>query len=169
VRTCDKTEFRILSLAWHPDGTHLVCGSSDGNIRKIIVSTGNVVDRMQVNPYKGEDTLIWSVVVLKDGTIASGDSLGGVNFWDWNTCTLKKRHRAHEADVLCLAADPVLFSILILLGRRILVFFWRRQSYYSISTSQCWQKGEKRVDHNSQTSISFSRCSRSCILELWSY
>jgi U3 small nucleolar RNA-associated protein 4 len=111
VRTCDKTDSRILTLAWHPDGTHLVCGSSDGNIRKIIVSTGSVVDRMIIGPKKGEDTLIWSVLVLKDGTVVSGDSLGGVTFWDWKTCTQKYRIRAHYADVLCMAADSVLSFI----------------------------------------------------------
>lgn len=107
IRTFDKTDARILSLSWHPDGTHLVCGSSDGNIRKMDVSTGRVVDRMLVDAHKGEETLIWSLVVLKDSTIVSGDSLGCVSFWNWNTCTMIYRIKSHGADVLCLAADQV--------------------------------------------------------------
>jgi hypothetical protein len=40
-----------------------------------------VVDRMVIGPRKGEETLIWSVLVLKDGTVVTGDSLGSVTFW----------------------------------------------------------------------------------------
>jgi U3 small nucleolar RNA-associated protein 4 len=113
VRTFDKNESRVLSLAWHPDGKHLVCGSSDGNIRKIIVSTGNVVDRMILGAKSGEETLIWSVLVLKDGTVVSGDSLGDVTFWDWRTCTQKCTVNSHEADILCMVADAVCPLLLI--------------------------------------------------------
>ena len=43
----------------------------------------------------------------RDGTIISGDSLGMVKFWDSRTCTQLQTFKAHGADVLCMAIDPV--------------------------------------------------------------
>lgn len=42
----------------------------------------------------------------RDGTIASGDSLGQVRFWDAQTNTQIMAFSAHAADVLCLAVSP---------------------------------------------------------------
>lgn len=43
----------------------------------------------------------------RDGTIVSGDSLGGVRFWDGKTGTEMQSFRNHGADVLCVAVAPV--------------------------------------------------------------
>lgn len=79
---------------------------------------------MATDKIRGERTLVWTVGVLgyihlqavgvlclprsrRDGTIISGDSLGMVKFWDSRTCTQLQTFKAHGADVLCMAIDPV--------------------------------------------------------------
>jgi len=50
-----------------------------------------------------KEIIIWSVKVLKDGTIVSGDSTGELKIWDGKTYTLRQRIKSHEQDVLSLA------------------------------------------------------------------
>ncbi|KAH7883891.1 WD40 repeat-like protein [Phlebopus sp. FC_14] len=84
----------------------LVTGGSDSSLRKWDVSSGRPIDRMGTDKMKGERTLVWTVGVLADGTIISGDSLGTVKFWDSMTCTQIHSFNAHGADVLCLTIGP---------------------------------------------------------------
>ncbi|KIY51389.1 WD40 repeat-like protein [Fistulina hepatica ATCC 64428] len=132
----DRVKCRILSLAWGPpippkQGTtastvrtdsdlsedddddadawtdsFLVTGCSDSSLRKWDVSSGRVVDRMGTDKVRGERTLVWTVGVLGDGTMVSGDSLGMVKFWDHRTCTQLQTFQGHSADVLCMAIGP---------------------------------------------------------------
>ncbi|KIL71045.1 hypothetical protein M378DRAFT_66031 [Amanita muscaria Koide BX008] len=135
-RRFDRLKSRVLSIAWGPptpkqnrannrtatpeelseddddddddDWTDswLVTGGSDSSLRKWDVTTGREIDRMATEKIRGERTLVWSVGVLGDGTIISGDSLGMVKFWDSWTCTQLATFKAHGADVLCIAIDP---------------------------------------------------------------
>ncbi|KAJ7783542.1 WD40-repeat-containing domain protein [Mycena maculata] len=128
-RRFDRVKCRVMSIAWGPPSprqnsvsipnddssdeeeddwsdTWLVTGGSDSSLRKWDVATGRVIDRMGTDKIRGERTLVWSVGVLGDGTIVSGDSLGMVKFWDSRTCTQLQTFQAHGADVLCLAVDP---------------------------------------------------------------
>ena len=52
-------------------------------------------------------TKIWSLQVLNDGTLISGDSLGNVQFWDGHAGTLNQtiQHNDNNADVLDLAVN----------------------------------------------------------------
>ncbi|KAG1766452.1 WD40 repeat-like protein [Suillus occidentalis] len=119
-RRFDRIKSRILSIAWGPpsprppkqrmakktdNGTDIT-GGSDSSLRKWDVATGRSTDRMGTDKMKGERTLVWTVGVLADGTIVSGDSLGTVKFWDSMTCTQTCSYPAHGADVLCLAIGP---------------------------------------------------------------
>ncbi|KAI9512662.1 WD40 repeat-like protein [Russula earlei] len=130
LRRLDRSKSRILSLAWGPplprwkggrtlnggeDGdssdededewqdSWIVAGCSDSSLRKWDVSSGRVLNRMGTDKIRGERTLVWTVAVLGDGVIISGDSLGMVKFWDSQTCTQLQSFEAHGADVLCLA------------------------------------------------------------------
>ncbi|KAH9487140.1 U3 small nucleolar RNA-associated protein 4-like protein [Psilocybe cubensis] len=133
-RRFDRVKCRMLSIAWGPpiprqrqakkaqefDGdsssdddeeddwtdSWLVTGCSDSSLRKWDISTGRVIERMGVDKVRGERTLVWTVGVLGDGTIISGDSLGMVKFWDSRTCTQLSSFKAHGADVLCMAVSP---------------------------------------------------------------
>ncbi|KAI6134122.1 WD40 repeat-like protein [Pisolithus thermaeus] len=135
LRRFDRVKGRLLCIAWGPpvprqskpaaaekldandaesddddeeewNDSWLVAGGSDSSLHKWDVRTGRPVDRMTTDKMKGERTLVWSVGVLADGTIVSGDSLGTVKFWDSITCTQTHSFSAHAADVLCLTIGP---------------------------------------------------------------
>ncbi|KAJ3252444.1 U3 small nucleolar RNA-associated protein [Boothiomyces macroporosus] len=109
----ERQSSRVVSLAWHPHKPIIVCGSTEGFVRAIHADTGRTVHRMMARKEKGQDTIIWSVLVLKDGTIVTGDSLGTVSFWHGKKGVLIKSIICHDADVLCLAGNSdgtVVFS-----------------------------------------------------------
>ncbi|KAJ1310177.1 hypothetical protein OPQ81_006921 [Rhizoctonia solani] len=131
VKRFERVQTRFLSIAWawssevgseerdlasdsddEPDNsdvlpaTTLVTGCSDSSLRTWDVRTGRVLNRMTVERARGERTLVWSVAVLGDGTIVSGDSLGTVKFWDNQTATQIHSFPAHNADVLCMTISP---------------------------------------------------------------
>ncbi|KAF8971560.1 WD40-repeat-containing domain protein [Flammula alnicola] len=135
LRHFDRVKCRMLSIAWGPPvprqsrariptqqnaadssdddddeeewtDSWLVTGGSDSSLRKWDFATGRVIERMGVDKVRGERTLVWTVGVLGDGTIISGDSLGMVKFWDSRTCTQLYTFQAHGADVLCMTISP---------------------------------------------------------------
>ncbi|TIB73425.1 hypothetical protein E3Q24_01192 [Wallemia mellicola] len=112
---------RLLSVAWcrktesntddedydeMKDGW-LVAGCSDSSLRVYNLNDGRVSDRLSVDKAKNQHTLIWSVNVLEDNTIVSGDSLGSVIFWDRQSASQISAFKAHEADILttCVSSD----------------------------------------------------------------
>jgi len=105
-RILQRQRSRILSIAWKDNGTKLVAGCSDSTVRIWDVEDrhGRIIASMKSDKANGQDTLIWSVIVLNDNTIVSGDSLGCVKFWHRKHHALIQSFKLHEADVLCLAA-----------------------------------------------------------------
>ncbi|KAI8324771.1 WD40 repeat-like protein [Martensiomyces pterosporus] len=104
-RCFDKISSRILSVAWSPSDETIVTGSADSSVRVWDANSGRMITRMTV-PREGKDqTLLWAVAVLRDGTIVSGDSRGHVVFWDPVMYVIQQDFRTLGADVLCLAAD----------------------------------------------------------------
>ncbi|KAJ3316223.1 U3 small nucleolar RNA-associated protein, partial [Blyttiomyces sp. JEL0837] len=75
----------------------------DSCIRIYSSQSKRCVSRMTVDTKAREDTLVWAVSYLADGTLVSGDSLGAVSFWDPDSKTMNKTLKSHAADVLCLA------------------------------------------------------------------
>ena len=55
---------------------------------------------------RGVPTYIWSLAVLSDSTIVSGDSRGHVQVWDGETGVLMVTLHQHTADILALAVSP---------------------------------------------------------------
>ncbi|XP_076814347.1 U3 small nucleolar RNA-associated protein 4 homolog [Clavelina lepadiformis] len=103
-RAFDKQEGRILSMAWHKSGDIIVTGSTDV-VRIWSTKTGHAIQRITIErEMKNVETIIWSVAILSDYTIISGDSSGRVQFWNGKNATLLQSHRAHRADVLCLCS-----------------------------------------------------------------
>jgi U3 small nucleolar RNA-associated protein 4 len=80
----------------------LVTGCADSSVRVWDARSGMCRSRMTTDKIEGEQTLVWSVAVLQDGTIVSGDSLGIVAFWDSKTYTQIQNIKPHQADVLAL-------------------------------------------------------------------
>lgn len=55
---------------------------------------------------RGIATMIWSMVVLSDSTVVTGDNRGHVHIWDGSTGVLMLTIHQHAADVLSLAVSP---------------------------------------------------------------
>ena len=76
VRSLDKQEGRVLAVAWHEDDEIIVAGGADSTIRVLVAETGRTRLRITLGSTPDAATLVWSVCVLKDMTIVSGDSRG---------------------------------------------------------------------------------------------
>uniref|UniRef100_A0A7S3UF98 Anaphase-promoting complex subunit 4 WD40 domain-containing protein n=1 Tax=Picocystis salinarum TaxID=88271 RepID=A0A7S3UF98_9CHLO len=97
-----RAEGRALSVAWQGDHSALAVGTSDGFIR--VYNTQQPLGREAVCISLG-DCCVWSLLLLDDGTIVSGDSNGTTSFWDPEFGTLLHEFNQHEGDVLCIAAS----------------------------------------------------------------
>ncbi|KAJ7667897.1 WD40-repeat-containing domain protein, partial [Mycena polygramma] len=129
--------------------TWLVTGGSDSSLRKWDVATGRTIDRMGTDKIRGERTLVWSVGVLGDGTIVSGDSLGMVKFWDSRTCTQLQTFQAHGADVLCLTVDPTGTAVYTSgVDQKISQFFLVKTSSAEKSSTRRWIQTSSRHMHS---------------------
>ncbi|KAI8852751.1 WD40-repeat-containing domain protein [Chytridium lagenaria] len=103
--TFDRQDGRILSVAYHPTQPILATGSTDSCIRTYSTETRRCLSRSTLDTAGHEETLVWAITYLPDGTLVSGDSLGTVTFWDSVSRTVRRSIRAHNADVLCLAVN----------------------------------------------------------------
>ncbi|KAM8947667.1 U3 small nucleolar RNA-associated protein 4 homolog isoform 2-T2 [Pelodytes ibericus] len=107
-RNLDRQKGRLLCLAWHPSGSHIVTGSVN-MIQVFNVSSGHLVHvlRLDRRPVAGlrQKCLVWSVAMLSSGDILSVDSSGKLQFWDLVTGTLINKHSVANCDVLCLAVS----------------------------------------------------------------
>ncbi|KAK9469878.1 quinon protein alcohol dehydrogenase-like superfamily [Lipomyces arxii] len=122
-RLLQRQKSRVLSIAWRGN-SQVVGGCVDGRIRVWAAvaaaavgepngtvatskgAVGRIIGTMRVDKAQGEETLVWSVAVLKNGrTIVSGDSTGTVKFWDAAHFSLLQTFKVHEGDVLCLASN----------------------------------------------------------------
>merc|ERR1719273_1789401 len=96
---------RILCLDWHSDGRHIVTGSPD-TIRVWDAVTGHPLTRMSTGrTEKHRETTVWSLIMLDDFTVVSGDSWGKTSFWNGRTGTLTDAYQTHIADVLTVATN----------------------------------------------------------------
>ncbi|KAG0557990.1 hypothetical protein KC19_11G171000 [Ceratodon purpureus] len=103
-----RVKGRILSVAWSWDGGRLVAGGSDGCIRCWDITNTREIYRITAGiggKGKSSDLCIWSLLVLRNGDIVSGDSSGSTQFWDGQLGTLLQAQTRHGADVLALAAS----------------------------------------------------------------
>jgi U3 small nucleolar RNA-associated protein 4 len=92
---------RILSLTWK-DRKTIVAGYSDSTIRVYDIRSRQTLRNMSLGKPAagGNETLVWAVKCLPDGTILSGDSAGDLKIWDGNNYSLVQRLNCHHADVL---------------------------------------------------------------------
>ena len=69
----------VLSVAFSPDGQHIVSGSRDKTVRIWDARTGKQVGE----PYRGHTGWVWSVAFLPDGkSVVSGSDDKTVHIWD---------------------------------------------------------------------------------------
>jgi U3 small nucleolar RNA-associated protein 4 len=116
-RALERQSSRVMCLSWHPNGNILVGGCGDSTIRAwdIHHPNGRILATMKVEQTRKRgkkrmrkmDTLIWTVKVLSDGTVVSGDSTGSLKFWESQFWSLTQSFQVHKADILCLAVENV--------------------------------------------------------------
>ena len=107
VKSLPTSGARVLSIAYHPVKAEMFIGCADGTIRCLDEETGRTLFRMTGDVHPGVFTpCIWSLAVLSDSTVITGDSRGQVQFWDGNVGVLTGSFVHHIADILSIVASP---------------------------------------------------------------
>lgn len=98
---------KIISVTFQ-DRNFVVAGCTDSTIRVYDIRNGSMVRAMSLGagPSGGpKEIIVWSVKVLANGNIVSGDSTGELRIWDGKTYTLMQRIKSHRQDILSLATS----------------------------------------------------------------
>uniref|UniRef100_A0A182NMF3 Anaphase-promoting complex subunit 4-like WD40 domain-containing protein n=1 Tax=Anopheles dirus TaxID=7168 RepID=A0A182NMF3_9DIPT len=104
-RILDKQEGRIVCCSFDWTGDFLVTGSADA-VRVWDVRNGHAIHKMSTGRSKGTDvTTVWSVCVMKDFTIVSGDSRGRMMVYDGRMGTVLETHNVSTADLFCVSLN----------------------------------------------------------------
>ncbi|RMX66947.1 hypothetical protein KXD40_005072 [Peronospora effusa] len=96
---------RVVSLAWHAKAQKIFSGSEDGIIHCWNAVTGRSESRITLENLAKQKTIIWSLVVLDDLTLVSGDSTGNLSFWNAPTGTLLQKFSHLTADILAICVS----------------------------------------------------------------
>ena len=100
-QTYPKANCRLLSLAWHKKRKdHVVVGGSDGYMSLWNLKTKAEVFAINAKIHRTLGVSIWSLDVLDNGDVVSGDSSGAVRIWDGSFGSLLKTFQVHKRDVL---------------------------------------------------------------------
>ncbi|KAG0708592.1 WD40-repeat-containing domain protein [Suillus ampliporus] len=95
----------VMSVSWSPDGHHLACGLSGGNLE--IRSAGDASDNI-IMSISTENDCIWSVAYSPDGTrLATSGKNGSLAVWDRSTGEKQLDLQKHVGNVnsVCWSAD----------------------------------------------------------------
>jgi U3 small nucleolar RNA-associated protein 4 len=105
-KTLAKQRARITALAWHCRGEILVSGDAAGGVN-IWAPSKTVNPKVHIDvARKGTDVpIVWSVAILRDTTVITGDSHGQVTWWSARYGTPLHRAAEHAADVLAVAVS----------------------------------------------------------------
>ncbi|DBA04328.1 TPA: hypothetical protein N0F65_002090 [Lagenidium giganteum] len=96
---------RIVSLAWHAGSNRMFSGSEDGIIHCWNALNGRNESRITLESLAKQKCIVWSLLVLDDLTIVSGDSHGNLSLWNGRTGTLVQKFSHLTADILALCVD----------------------------------------------------------------
>ena len=92
------------SIAYSPNGCHIISGSADHTIRIWDAKTGASVG----NPLEGHTSLVWAIAYSPDGChIISGSDDNTIRIWDAKTgASVSNPLKGHTALVLSIAYSP---------------------------------------------------------------
>lgn len=89
---------RLLCIAFNPKGSHLACASADGSVRVWHTASWQAVSQVVLESQgKKKPPLVWSVLLLSDLCVVTGDSSGHVSFYNGQHGTLISRFASHQA------------------------------------------------------------------------
>jgi len=99
-----KTDSEVNSVAFSPDGTHIISGCNDGTIQVWDAHTGNTI----AGPFKGHTKPVSSVAFSPDGMcIVSGSYDHTIRVWDARTGnTISGPFKGHTDSVRSVAFSP---------------------------------------------------------------
>lgn len=101
----DKQEGRILCCKYDHSGKFLVTGSID-LIRIWNVATGHAIHKMSTGrTEKNKETIVWTLHVLSDFQIISGDSRGKLTFWDGKIGSQIESAQPSKSDIFTIAVN----------------------------------------------------------------
>jgi len=96
---------KVISITWRDPDT-VVAGYEDSNIRVIDVRSRTTIRTMSLGrAAKENNSVVWTVQCLPNGTILSGDSSGELKIWDAKNFSLVQRLKQHDGDVLDIAIN----------------------------------------------------------------
>ncbi|CAH0476280.1 unnamed protein product [Peronospora belbahrii] len=96
---------RVVSLAWHAKAQKIFSGSEAGVIHCWNAVTGRSESRITLENLAKQKTVVWSLIVLDDLTLVSGDSMGNLSFWNAPTGTLLQKFSHLTADILAICVS----------------------------------------------------------------
>ncbi|KAL4093591.1 hypothetical protein PRIC1_011023 [Phytophthora ramorum] len=98
---------RVVSLAWHAKAQKIFSGSEAGIIHCWSAVSGRNESRITLESLAKQKAVVWSLTVLDDLTLVSGDSQGHLSFWNAPTGTLLQKFTHLTADILtiCVSQD----------------------------------------------------------------
>ncbi|OWZ19797.1 U3 small nucleolar RNA-associated protein [Phytophthora megakarya] len=99
------TGSRVVSLAWHGAAHKIFSGSEAGVIHCWDAVTGRNESRITLDNLAKHKAIVWSLVVLDDLTLVSGDSTGNLSFWNAPTGTLLQKFSHLTADILAICVS----------------------------------------------------------------
>ncbi|MGK7925182.1 MAG: WD40 repeat domain-containing protein, partial [Spirulina sp.] len=119
-----RESYKILTIAFSPNGETFASGGSDGMARLWDLKTGKV---LQI--FTGHDEFVSAISFSKDGkTLLSGDGDGNIKFWQVGTgeeiCTLSE----HRDRVTSVALSPGGNSLVSCSADRTIKIWWRSDS-----------------------------------------
>jgi U3 small nucleolar RNA-associated protein 4 len=105
-KTLAKQKARITALAWHCRGEILVSGDAAGGVN-VWAPAKSVNPKVHIDVARkgSEPAIVWSVAMLRDTTVVTGDSHGHVTWWSARYGTPLHRAAEHAADVLAVAVS----------------------------------------------------------------
>jgi U3 small nucleolar RNA-associated protein 4 len=98
---------KVLSIAWKDKHT-VVAGYDKSRIQIYDVRNKNTLRVMSLGkPAGGNETFVWCLKCLPDGTILSGDSSGELKIWDAGNYSLVQRLKTHQSHIMDITANAI--------------------------------------------------------------
>ncbi|OMJ23892.1 U3 small nucleolar RNA-associated protein 4 [Smittium culicis] len=105
LKAFEQHKCKFLSLAWSNDDKTLFAGTDSSSIFCYDVESAKFITKMTtMRPSRGF-SIVWDLLMLKDNTLVSADSLSNITFWNSEMYVIYQVINPLEADVTCLALN----------------------------------------------------------------